>query len=112
MFKRIILATAAAALIPAPAFAHQPYGGCDEAWQAPRSAGAEHCRDHGWTVRHRFVINPRGYVKYVSLPPCEYEDSYNCYWNAETSGNGGGDSFIIRGTEERHRIWYVNGFGR
>lgn len=24
-----------------------PYGGCDEAWQAPKSAGAQWCRDHG-----------------------------------------------------------------
>ena len=23
-----------------------PYGGCDEAWQAPDSAGARWCRDH------------------------------------------------------------------
>ena len=28
----------------------QPYGGCDEAWQAPRSDGAQWCRDHGYAV--------------------------------------------------------------
>jgi len=30
----------------------QPYGGCDEAWQAPYSEGADWCRDHGWTIAH------------------------------------------------------------
>ena len=26
--------------------------------------------------------------------PCQTEDSTGCYWNAETSGNGQGTSFI------------------
>lgn len=28
-----------------------------------------------------------------TLPPCEFEDSINCYWDAETMGNGHGSSF-------------------
>lgn len=28
-----------------------------------------------------------------NLPACEHEDSDNCYWNAETMGNGIGSSF-------------------
>lgn len=31
---------------PTPAAAIEPYGGCDEAWQAPKSEGAQWCRDH------------------------------------------------------------------
>lgn len=31
----------------------EPYGGCDEAWQAPQSAGAWECRAHGWIVTAR-----------------------------------------------------------
>lgn len=27
------------------------------------------------------------------LPPCQYEDSSNCYWDAATRGNGEGQSF-------------------
>lgn len=30
----------------------------------------------------------------VILPPCEYEDSNGCYWDAGTAGNGQGTSFI------------------
>ena len=29
------------------------------------------------------------------IPPCATEDSDNCYWNAETMGNGKGQSFIV-----------------
>ena len=28
------------------------------------------------------------------IPPCATEDSTNCYWDASTSGNGTGSSFI------------------
>lgn len=28
------------------------------------------------------------------LPACEWEDSRNCSWNATTSGNGAGVSFV------------------
>lgn len=28
------------------------------------------------------------------LPPCEYEDSSWCYWQADRMGNGEGQSFI------------------
>ena len=33
------------------------------------------------------------------FPPCEYEDSMNCYWNADQFGNQTGSSFVdINGT--------------
>jgi hypothetical protein len=42
---------------------------------------------------------------FVVLPPCEHEDSSNCSWNAQTTGNGVGDSFVdIDGT-----TFYLNG---
>lgn len=33
----------------------------------------------------------------TTLPPCQTEDSSNCYWNAQTMGNGNGSSFIDLG---------------
>lgn len=30
----------------------------------------------------------------ATLPPCEYEDSADCYWDAANRGNGIGDSFV------------------
>lgn len=33
------------------------------------------------------------------LPPCQYEDEQNCYWDAQRMGDGNGWSFInINGT--------------
>lgn len=29
------------------------------------------------------------------LPPCQTEDSDNCYWDADTMGNGTGKSFTV-----------------
>lgn len=38
------------------------------------------------------------------LNPCRYEDGRHCYWDAGTSGNGAGDSFVrVAG-----RIIYTN----
>lgn len=31
----------------------------------------------------------------VTLPPCEYEDGNNCYWDALARGNGQGVSFYV-----------------
>lgn len=30
----------------------------------------------------------------LTLSPCQYEDSSNCYWNASVSGNKIGQSFV------------------
>lgn len=57
-------------LVQGKADAAQPYGGCDEAWQAPSSEGAQLCRDKGWTVTSQLVVNPRGVVKASRLPDC------------------------------------------
>ena len=34
------------------------------------------------------------------LPPCPYEDSGNCAWDADTRGNGYGNSFVVVGDSE------------
>ena len=39
-------------LLPS-AVSAEPYGGCDEAWQAPDSDGANWCRSHGFDVPSR-----------------------------------------------------------
>lgn len=36
---------------------------CDEAWQAPRSAYADQCRDHGWRITSRWTVGPHGVVR-------------------------------------------------
>lgn len=33
-------------------------------------------------------------VLLLGLEPCAYEDDINCYWDAQTMGNGQGQSFI------------------
>lgn len=35
-----------------------------------------------------------GAILFLALPACEFEDSHNCRWNAQTMGNGEGRSFI------------------
>lgn len=40
-----------------------------------------------------------GYVWIKNLPPCEYEDTSNCYWDAQNMGNGVGTSFYNIGPE-------------
>lgn len=105
--------TAHAVAVQAWSKAHvpaQPYGGCKEAWQAPRSEGANTCRKAGWTVHKRFVLNPRRVPVYLRMDPCEVEDSPGpCFWNALVEGNGEGQSFI-RGAKDRVHpvrfIWY------
>lgn len=47
---------------------HQPYGGCKEAYQAPRSQGARECRQHGWLVKRWIVATPTGEMRYISGP--------------------------------------------
>lgn len=84
------------------------YGGCAEAWQAPRSDGAAECRERGWLVKSRLVVSPSGYVKVVRVPRCAVEDDRNCYWNARVRGNRTGRSFVALG--DRH--YYVEGFRR
>lgn len=44
-------------------------------------------------------------LMFLVLPPCEYEDSPNCAWDASTSGNGIGHSFVdLAGT-----AYYLDG---
>lgn len=110
---RTIVAAVAAAIIATlftavPALADQPYGGCKEAWQAPRSEGAKHCRSHGWLIRPRVVVGPQGWVHHNRLSWCEYEDSSACWWNARIMGNGRGHSFVtVRRGPERNVIRFV-----
>lgn len=60
---------------PAPAEPPaEPYGGCDEAWQAPDSPGADDCRSLGWTVTDSLVVAPDGALVMSSLPACATAD--------------------------------------
>jgi hypothetical protein len=85
----------------------QPYGGCDEGWQAPRSAGAQDCRDHGWIVRSRLVVNPHGRVVAHSMPSCPDEERGRfCSWNINpTDGNGRGAQFWRDADSRAHYVW-------
>lgn len=42
-----------------------------------------------------FVPITQAHASAPAIPttPCQYEDSTNCYWNAQTMGNGQGQSF-------------------
>lgn len=86
--------------------AAQPYGGCDEAWQAPHSTGADECRALGWTVKRSLVLDPTNRVRaLMGVAPCVSEDQETqCFWKATCRGNGRGDSFVV--LNGRH--WYVS----
>jgi len=91
----------------------QPYGGCDEGWQAPRSIGARECRALGWVVRPRLVVDPHGLVVMSRLPHCTFEDASSgpipCSYNfgRPTDGFGGGLAFWVTGTHAHNRTHYV-----
>jgi hypothetical protein len=92
---------------PAP----EPYGGCAEAWQAPRSPGAQQCRELGWTISARFVVGPRGVVRHSSLPHCAHEDGSGgprpCTWNIArpADGNGRGLAYMVRRDFSARYVW-------
>jgi hypothetical protein len=65
-----------------------------------------------YALRHWSLFRPTSFFAYLAaftmilsfsvisgvmnaggLPPCEYEDSRNCYWDAQEMGNGEGRSF-------------------
>lgn len=85
----------------------QPYGGCDEAWQAPRSEGAAECRTRGWLIRSGYVVSPRSVLRYYNLPFCRNEDGSGqrqaCGWNV-TEGDGDGHGRVYLSVPSRgHR---------
>lgn len=45
-------------------------------------------------VEKETTVNIENGFPSVQLDYCEYEDSQNCYWDADVSGNGQGTSFI------------------
>jgi hypothetical protein len=97
---------------PANASWHQPYGGCEEGTLAPHSAGANECRDHGWTIRKRLAVNPRHVVKGSGLPHCREEDGSDqrpaCSWNfhdGQRDGNGRGASYWVDWHDHVHYVW-------
>ena len=89
----------------------EPFGGCAEAWQAPRSPGAEACRDRGYTVSARWLVGPRGVVLHSTLPHCRHEDGSGgrrpCTWNVgrRTDGNGGGLAYKVRRDMSVRYVW-------
>lgn len=107
-----LLAIVAAALVFAfagPGFSvtsvtGQPYGGCKEGWQAPRSQGAADCRDLGWFVHRRVVVNPDGVVVTNRFKACQYEDSTFCYWDAARVGDRHGQSFVNLSRQHQHPV--------
>jgi hypothetical protein len=53
---------------------------------------------------------PAAAPDFTGWPPCEYEDSVNCRWDAGTSGNGVGDSFVSLALPDgRVALIYDNG---
>lgn len=90
-----------------------PYGGCDEAWQAPTSAGAQTCRDHGWTVTSHLVLDQHAVVRWTNLVSCHYEDAssahetFPCGWNMPPGGGHDGLTMYYTGTWRHHRAHYV-----
>lgn len=42
----------------------------------------------------------------TGLPACQYEDSYNCYWDATASGNGKGHSFVAVKHDDKVCVYY------
>lgn len=49
-------------------------------------------------------------LDFTGWPPCEFEDSVNCRWDAGTSGNGVGDSFTSLALPDgRVALFYDNG---
>lgn len=93
-------------LAPQARAAVEPYGSCAEAWQAPRSAGADDCREMGWTVRPRLVVDPSKQVRYTRMPHCLFDDGTGgpCIWDGRLDGNGVGRSFWA---DKHERIHYV-----
>lgn len=91
--------------------ARQPYGGCAEAWQAPRSPGAQQCRELGYAISARFLVSPRGVVLHSSLRHCAYEDGSGgprpCTWNVGTrrDGNGRGLAYKVRRDFSVRYVW-------
>lgn len=88
----------------------QPYGGCIEAWEAPHSAGAQACRDHGWTVTGHVVLTPRNVVAFSNLTSCRFEDgggrqSYPCSWNFPPGGGHDGLSYYMTSPQRTHYVW-------
>lgn len=61
-------------------------GMCADAYSAS-CAGQDH--ESG-----RVIERAASEVRTITLTPCEYEDSRNCYWDADVAGNGEGVSFI------------------
>lgn len=100
-------------VVSAPANA-EPYGGCVEAYRYASSPGAQDCRDLGWTIRPRLVVDPQGWVHVSMLPACRQEDGSGqrsaCAWNfsrTEVTGNGQGRKYWV---DQRDRVHYVRGW--
>jgi len=98
------------AVQPASA-ATQPVGGCKEAYLYVHSAGAQDCREAGWTIRPRLVVSPRGVVQMSTLPHCREEDGSGqrsaCTWNIghRIDGNGEGLRYWLDRHDRTHYVW-------
>lgn len=111
-FAFLMVYTAPANAAPDPTYSsswRQPYGGCDEAWQAPHSTGADECRAHGWTVKWWIIVSPKDRVRYVdpSINQCANEDAGRfCTWNFSVPRRDGLDLWY-GGAGHRHYVKQV-----
>lgn len=55
-------------------------------------AGQARATDSGYSIHH---TQPMAVPRWMTRP-CAEEDSVNCYWDAQTMGNGRGHSFYVR----------------
>lgn len=107
---------------PTKGEAAEPYGGCDEAYSAPKSAAADQCREAGWTIRvradgHGIIVDPHARVRYVWLPMCRHEDGSGqrsaCTWNLgpRKQGNGRGVAYWVDVKDRVHYVWRMQWTG-
>jgi len=88
----------------------RPVGGCKEAWMAPRSTGADWCRDRGWTVTGHLVSGPHAVLRaFDHLPFCRYEDGSGqaapCIWFGQDRFNGEGLTYWVDRADRVHYVW-------
>lgn len=107
-----LLTTAPAYSAPDPTYSswQQPYGGCVEAHDYPKSEGANECRAHGWTIKWWIVVSPKDRVQFVdpSINQCANEDAGRfCTWNFDAPRSAGLDLWYD-GHGRRHYVKQVN----
>lgn len=84
---------------------------CRVMWTQPDAPMADLCRDRGWHITGRLVVNPHGVVKHHSLPHCAYDEAQEaaCTWNIGRPIDGNGVGLSFWSSHNRvHYVWPVN----